>query len=183
MLDIGPQDTDKLLAADDQQLVQALPADRADPTLGDGIGVGRLHRCADDLGTGRAPHVIERPGELGVPVADQELERGGLVIEDGGDVTSLLGNPPPSRMSSDARQVHPSAGEFDEEQDTRRKKTVSTVKKSQATIPAACWRRNADQVLLDRRGAESSPWRRSVIRIAVAEMRTPEPKQFALDRW
>ena len=40
MLDIGPQDTEKLLAADDQQLVQALPADRADPALGDGIGVG-----------------------------------------------------------------------------------------------------------------------------------------------
>jgi hypothetical protein len=36
MLDIGPQDTDKLLAADDQQLVQALPADRADPALGAG---------------------------------------------------------------------------------------------------------------------------------------------------
>jgi hypothetical protein len=66
---------------------------------------------------GRAPHVIERPGELGVPVADEERERGGLVIKDGGDVTSLLGNPPPSRMSSDARQVHPSAGELDEEQD------------------------------------------------------------------
>jgi hypothetical protein len=117
MLDIGPQDTDKLLAADDQQLVQALPADRADPALGDGIGVGRLHRCADDLGPGRAPQVVERPGELGVSVADQELEGGGFVIEDGGEVTSLLGNPPPSRMSSDARQVHPSAGELDEEQD------------------------------------------------------------------
>ena len=49
MLDLGPQDTDKLLTADDQQLVQALPADRADPALGDGSGVGRRHRCADDL--------------------------------------------------------------------------------------------------------------------------------------
>jgi hypothetical protein len=55
----------------------------------------------------------------------------------------------------------------------RRSQTVSTVKKAQATIPAACWRRNACQVLLARRGAGSSPWRRSVVRIAVAEVCTP----------
>ena len=45
MLDIGPQDVNKVLAADDQQLIQALPADGPDPALGDGIDVGRLHRC------------------------------------------------------------------------------------------------------------------------------------------
>lgn len=73
MLEVAAKDTNKLLGTHDQQLVQALPADRADPALGDRVGVGRPHRCADDLGTGRAPHVIERPGELGVPVADQDL--------------------------------------------------------------------------------------------------------------
>jgi hypothetical protein len=56
---------------------------------------------------------------------------------------------------------------------SRRKETVSTVKKSQATIPAACWRRNAHQVVAARRGARSSPWRPSVVRITVAERRTP----------
>jgi hypothetical protein len=40
---------------------------------------------------------------------------------------------------------------------------LSTVKKLQATIPAACSRRNAHQVLIARRGAGSSPWRRSVL--------------------
>jgi hypothetical protein len=44
---------------------------------------------------------------------------------------------------------------------------VSTVKKSQATIPA-CWRRNARHVVVVRRGAGSNPGRRSVVRIAVA---------------
>jgi len=47
---------------------------------------------------------------------------------------------------------------------------VSTVKKSQATIPAAWRRRNAGQVVLARRGAGSSPWRLRVVRIAVAEI-------------
>ena len=64
---------------------------------------------------------------------------------------------------------------------SRRSQTVSTVKKSQATIPAACWRRNARQVVVVGRGAGSSPWRRSVVRIAVAETRIAEPEQFALD--
>jgi hypothetical protein len=41
-----------MLTADDQQLVEALPADGPDPTLGDSVGVGRLNRCADDLQIG-----------------------------------------------------------------------------------------------------------------------------------
>ena len=41
---------------------------------------------------------------------------------------------------------------------------VSTVKKPQATIPAACWCRNARQVVASRRGAGLSPWRRRVVR-------------------
>jgi len=93
MLDVASQDASKLLVTHDQQLVQALPPDRADPALGDRVGVGRLHRCADNLGTGRAPHVVERLGELGVPVTDQELARGGLVAQDGGQVAGLLGDP------------------------------------------------------------------------------------------
>ena len=40
---------------------------------------------------------------------------------------------------------------------TRRKKTVSTVKKSHATIPVACWRRNDRQLVWTRRGAGSRP--------------------------
>jgi hypothetical protein len=44
---------------------------------------------------------------------------------------------------------------------SRRSQIVSTVKKSQATIPAACWRRNPRQVVVARRGAGSSPQRRA----------------------
>jgi hypothetical protein len=66
---------------------------------------------------------------------------------------------------------------------SRRSQTVSTVKKSQATIPAASWRRNALQDLAARRGAGFSPWRRSVVRITVAERRTPSWSSSPWMRW
>jgi hypothetical protein len=56
---------------------------------------------------------------------------------------------------------------------SRRSQTMSTVKRSQARIPAACWRSNARHVVAVRRGAGSRPWRCSVMRIAVAELRLP----------
>jgi hypothetical protein len=41
VLDIGSQAANKLLAADDQQLVEALPADGADPAFGVCVGPRR----------------------------------------------------------------------------------------------------------------------------------------------
>jgi hypothetical protein len=66
---------------------------------------------------------------------------------------------------------------------SRRSQMVSTVKKSQARIPAACWRRNARQIVVAGRGAGSSPWRRSVVRIAVAETCAPSCCSSPLMRW
>ena len=105
----------QVLAADDQELVEALAADRPDPALGDGVGIGRLHRCEDDLGASRAPDIVECPGELGVPVADQKPERRGP-IKRGDNVAGLLGNPRTSRVGGDPSQVHPPAAQFDDEQ-------------------------------------------------------------------
>jgi deazaflavin-dependent oxidoreductase (nitroreductase family) len=116
MLDVASQDADKLLAADDQQLVQALPADRPDPALRDRVGVGRPHGRADHLGPGRAPHVVERPGELGVPVADQKPPRSCLIAEDAKQVAGLLGRPKAGGMVGDAGKVYPPACEFDDKQ-------------------------------------------------------------------
>ena len=61
-------------------------------------------------------HIVERRGELGVPVTDQELERGGLLVEDADEVAGLLGDPQAGGMVGDAGQVHPPAFELDEEQ-------------------------------------------------------------------
>jgi hypothetical protein len=66
---------------------------------------------------------------------------------------------------------------------SRRSQTVSTVKKSQATIPAACWRRKARHDVAVRRGAGSIRWRCSVVRIAVAETRVPSRSSSPWMRW
>jgi hypothetical protein len=72
VLDIVMEAAKPLPSAGDQEMVQALPAHGANPALGDGVDVGRLDGCGDDLGTGRAPDGIEGPGELAVAVAEQE---------------------------------------------------------------------------------------------------------------
>jgi hypothetical protein len=53
----------------------------------------------------------------------------------------------------------------------RRRKTVSTVKKSQATISAACWRRNDRQVVEVSRGAGWRPLARRTLAMVLAETR------------
>jgi hypothetical protein len=184
VLHIDSQYTSKLPAADDQQLVKTLSAHAADPPFGDGVGVGCLDRCADDLSAGRAPHVVERPAELGVPVADQEFERGGLVVEDGDQVAGLLGNPPPSRVSGDADQVHPSASEFDDEQHIYAlQEDCVDGEEVAGQDPAACWRRNARQLVAARRGAGSRPWARSTRLIELADTRTPRRSNSPWIRW
>ena len=184
MLDVAAQNANNLLATHDQQLVKTLPTDRADPAPGDRVGVRRPHRCADDLDTGRAPHVIERPGELGVPVADQEPERSGLIAKDGDEVAGLLGNPEAGGMVSDAAKMDPPAAKLDKNSAyTRRRKTVSTVKKSQATIPAACWGRNDRQFAAPRRGAGSRPGAHSILRIEPADTRPPRRNSSPWMRW
>src|SRR5680860_1016365 len=50
---------------------------------------------------------------------------------------------------------------------------VSTQKKSQATMPVACWARNSFHEGPSRRGAGGKPCRRSSEQIAVAETETP----------
>jgi hypothetical protein len=67
--------------------------------------------------------------------------------------------------------------------DNRRSQIVSTVKTSHAMIPAACWRRNARQVIAARRGAGSNRSRRMMVRIVVADTWTPSRWSSPLIRW
>jgi hypothetical protein len=52
VFDVAAEHANQLAGAYDQQLVQALEADRPDPTFGDGVGVGCPNRRADDLDIG-----------------------------------------------------------------------------------------------------------------------------------
>jgi hypothetical protein len=137
---------------------QGLPADRPDPALSDGV-LGRPHRCADDLGPGRAPHVADHSGELAVPIADQKPPRHRLIGKAGQQTAGLLGNPQPVRWSlTPARCTRRLPSSMTNSPYTPRRQIVSTVQQQQAT--------NAGGLLTQerpptRRGAGSRPWPRS----------------------
>src|SRR4029453_17217784 len=145
MPDVAVEDAKEVTAAGDQEVVQAFPAHGADPALGDGVGVRGLYRCADDLCTDRAPDVIEGPGELAVAVVDQELAGGGLLIKRGGQVGGLVGAPSAGWVSGEpARWTRRVCSWMKNSTYSRCRNTVSTVRKSQAMIPAA-WRRRKNR--------------------------------------
>ena len=71
LLDELGEDAGEMARADDQQVIEALPTNGADPALRVGIRVRRSDRGAHDLGSDRSPHVVEGPRELGGAVTDQ----------------------------------------------------------------------------------------------------------------
>ena len=59
---------------------------------------------------------VERGGELGVAVADQEPEAAAGVVEVHEQVAGLLGQPGAGGMRGDAEDVHPAGGVLDDEE-------------------------------------------------------------------
>ena len=84
MLDIGGQDTLQVSGSGDEEVVEAFPANGADPSLRVRIPVRGLIGRPYDVGADGGPDVIEGPGELGVPVADQVTNDSTLVFQSGG---------------------------------------------------------------------------------------------------
>jgi hypothetical protein len=93
VLDVHPEHLLQVPAARDEQPVQALGADGTNPPLGVGVGVGRLYRRDQHLGSLRAEHVVEPTAELGVTIANKEAHPGSSFFQDKQEVACLLGNP------------------------------------------------------------------------------------------
>jgi len=93
VLDIDPQDLLQVGSSYDQEPVQALGADGADPSLGVRVRLGRLHRRHQHLTTFGAEHVVERVDELRVPVAQQEAYPSPSLFQHQQQVAGLLGDP------------------------------------------------------------------------------------------
>jgi hypothetical protein len=100
-----------------QQVVGALPADAADEPFGIAVRAGRVWRDLDDLDVYGGEHRVERGGELGVAVPDQEPECAGSVVEVDDQVAGLLGGPVAGRMGGDAEDVHSSGEHLYHDQD------------------------------------------------------------------
>ena len=168
MLDVDPQDMFEMSAADDQEPVEALVADRADESLRVGVRLRRLHQRVDDRDSFAAEQLVEGGGELAVAVVDQEPRP----FEDAGEaeIARLLSDPSAGRIGRAAGEVD-AASSMKKSTYRRRSVTVSTVKKSQASMLAACRRRNARQLTALRRGAGSSPAEASRRRTVLGERR------------
>jgi hypothetical protein len=184
VLDVDPQDLLKVVAPEDQQPVQALGPDRPHPALGVRVRRGCPHRRAEHLATVRAEDLVETAAELGVPVVDKEAHLPARSPSTSRRLRACWVTQRPSGLAvTPVRCTRRVSSSMKNSTYNRRSHTVSTVKKSQATIPEACWRRNAGQEVAIRRGAGSSPWRRSVMRIAVAETRMPRCNSSPWMRW
>src|SRR4029450_104176 len=116
MLDVDAQHPLQVAASYDQQQVQALSADRADPTLCKRVGVRRLDRRQDDLGTLGPEEIVESSAELGVPIAENIVHAASLLAQHQQQIPRLLGDPGAIGVGGDPGQVNPSGVQFDEEQ-------------------------------------------------------------------
>ena len=99
---------------DDQYSVEEFAANAADEAFGDRVGPRCLHRRPDDPHVDGGEHRVERAGELGVAISDEEPEAT-PGIENRAEVAGLLGQPRAGRVGGDTEQVYPAGGVFDDE--------------------------------------------------------------------
>jgi hypothetical protein len=75
VVNVDAQDALELPAADDQEPVETVAADRADPAFGECVRLRRSERGADDLDAFALPDVIEGAAEFAIAVVNQETDR------------------------------------------------------------------------------------------------------------
>ena len=170
--------------ARDQAAVEAVVAERPHPALGLRVRVRRLHRRVDDLDRFAAEDVVEAAAELwsrswlrkrsGCCRSSSAINRlracwvtqaaSGVLVE----ATSSM-----RRRSSEMKK----------RMWIRFSQSVSTVRKSQAMVTAACWRRNWRQLSRSRCGAGGRPAAARIARSEVAETAMPRPRNSPTIRW
>ena len=116
MIYVLVQDVAQVPFVDDQQPIQALPPGRAHPPFRERVRTRRPRWGEQDPQALAGEDRVERAGELGVPVADEELQRADSLAQVHHQVARLLGHPLPGRMCRDTQQVHPAGIDLDDEQ-------------------------------------------------------------------
>jgi hypothetical protein len=115
---VGPEHSFEVPTTVDQDVVEALSAHGPHKPLREGIRPRCADRRSDDPDALGPKHRIERPRELGVPVAQEELDTRQPLVD--GEVPRLLGDPRGVGVGGDAGHVHSPGCELDEEQDVDR---------------------------------------------------------------
>ena len=97
----------------DQDAVEELAPDAADEAFGYCVGPRCPYWCLDSADATRVEHRVERGGELGVAIADEEPDASAGVVEVHEQVAGLLYEPGAGRVGGDAEDVHPAGGVLD----------------------------------------------------------------------
>jgi len=97
-------------------MVEALVADGEDEPFRERVCARRAHRGLDDLDADRGEHLVEAGSELGVSVADEEIETPAGIVEIGSEVACDLGHPCTARVGGDAKDMDDASLELDHEQ-------------------------------------------------------------------
>ncbi len=116
VVEVGRQHAMKMPLAEDQELVQAFLADRANPALRKGIRIRRPHWPPNDRHILRRKDRIEGSRKLGVTVVDQETHRQASVLDVPTQLARLLGHPSTGRVRGAAGQMDTATAELDEKQ-------------------------------------------------------------------
>ena len=98
---------------DDDDAIQALLSDSADPPFCVGIQVGRPHRQLDRLGAAGAEQFIPMRCELAVPVGQQMT---GEFLVPNTQIAELLSNPDTIGVRGDIPEHDPARVDLDEQQ-------------------------------------------------------------------
>lgn len=128
----------------DQHVIERLASDASDQSLHVTVGLGGPVGREHDVDATRGEDGIEAPGVLRVAVAEQEADaEPGVVVQIHDQVASLLGHPGLIRVGAHPDPEDPPRLDVHEHQDVQGLwNTVSTVKKSEATMPLAWAERN-----------------------------------------
>jgi hypothetical protein len=145
MIDVDAEHLLELSPADDQDPVETVTSDGADPALGKGVRFRGLEGCADHFNTLAAEDLVEALRELAVSIVDEEADRCRALRERPGELTGLLNCPRSARVCGATGQMHAPASQLEKSTYSRPSQSVSTVKKSHAIIVCACVRRNSRQ--------------------------------------
>jgi hypothetical protein len=155
------KDTPQLPLAEDQDAVGEFGSGRKYESFGEAVRsrASRWDLHGVDARTGQGS--VERRGELTGPVADEEAECGGSVVEVRQEVPGLLGGPRSGEVMAQ-----------------------STWKKSTAGIVEACLRRNRGHVVsLGRDGAGGIARSLRTLRIVGVPTRCPSSSSSSWRRW
>src|SRR5262249_53399666 len=112
MPNVRDEHVPEVAAAEDQQPVEALAADAADPALGVRSCLRRPHRRLDHPDALGAEDFVELTGELAVAVTYEKPRADAVVVELHQQVARLLADPAAVRVGGDPGQVDATSREL-----------------------------------------------------------------------